>query len=129
MSAPPPARSTIPPWVRIGVLCAVALLCAALLGGPDARSAHGASPARQPDRAAPVLRQAQRLATDWGRCPTARPAHRLLAIARRTRAATPRLARARRALGAWRQVVVDCSKPQPLPQVVVGESAFVPGGG
>jgi hypothetical protein len=66
---------------------------------------------------APAIAQAGELAREWGRCPTARPAHRALARAVRTRAPRPRVLRARAALRAWRQVARECTRPVPLPTV------------
>jgi hypothetical protein len=72
------------------------------------------------------LAKASVLATDWGRCPSSRPAHRLLSIAHRTRATKPRVQRARSALRAWRQVVAECSKPVQQPQVTIGGVGYLP---
>lgn len=63
----------------------------------------------------PALRQAQDLASTWGRCATARPAHRALSLAEKPAAMKVRVARAHRALDAWQQVVVECSAPIDLP--------------
>lgn len=114
---------------RISLLIAIALIALAPAG---ASAAHGpsnaplaqAAPAKDP--AAAVLAKASVLATDWGRCPTSRPAHRLLSIAGRTRANRPRVQRARAALRAWQRVVTDCSKPVEQPQVIVGGVAYLP---
>ena len=76
-----------------------------------------AVPAATPVVAAPspALRQAQELASTWGRCATARPAHRALAIAQKPAAMKVRVVRAHRALEAWQRVVVECSAPIDLP--------------
>jgi hypothetical protein len=63
----------------------------------------------------PALRQAQDLASTWGRCATARPAHRALALAEKPATMKLRVLRAHRALEAWQQVVVECSEPIDLP--------------
>jgi len=75
-----------------------------------------------PGAAAPAagevaLRDAAALAATWGRCPTARPAHRALAQAKRL----PRSRRAPAALrarAAWRTVRAECSAPVALPTAV-----------
>jgi hypothetical protein len=64
---------------------------------------------------APALRHAEDLAATWGRCATARPAHRALALAQKPAAMKVRVVRAHRALDAWQQVVVECSAPIDLP--------------
>lgn len=101
------------------VLCAAALL-------PAAPAAGAASPgAVSPGGAALV--EAEALADAWGRCPTARPAARTLATARRLQrdAARPAVKRrsARAALGAWRRVAEDCAMPVAMPTVVVAPAA------
>jgi flagellar basal body-associated protein FliL len=117
------------PITRIPLLIVIALIAVVPAG---ASAAHGASqashakatPAKDP--AAAVLAKASALATEWARCATSRPAHRLLSIANRTRATRPRVQRARAALRAWRLVVADCSKPVDQPQVIVGDVAYLP---
>ncbi|MFN8108942.1 MAG: hypothetical protein U0Y82_03735 [Thermoleophilia bacterium] len=66
------------------------------------------------------LRQATALAAVWGRCPTSPAAHHALAVARHAPAAR-RAPLAHRALTAWRGVVVDCSRPVPMPVAVPGQ--------
>jgi hypothetical protein len=64
-----------------------------------------------------AIARAAALADRWGRCPTARPAHRALARARRTAAPRPRARRARVALRSWRSVARECSRPVDQPTV------------
>lgn len=114
---------------RISLLVAIALIALAPVAasaahGPSATPLAQGTPAKDP--AAAVLAKASVLATDWGRCPTSRPAHRLLSIASRTRATKPRVQRARAALRAWQQVVADCSKPVEQPQVIIGGGGYLP---
>lgn len=73
-----------------------------------------------PAAAAPgdaAIARAHTLSVQWGRCPTARPAGRVLAQARRTEAPRPRVLRARAALRAWTEVARVCSQPVPQPVV------------
>jgi hypothetical protein len=65
--------------------------------------------------ASPALREAQELSSVWGRCATARPAHRALTLAEKPAAKRVRVTRANRALGAWQRVIVECSAPIDLP--------------
>jgi hypothetical protein len=67
-----------------------------------------------------LIAQARELAGDWGRCPTARPAARVLAQAERTSAPRPRVRRARAAVRAWHGVARDCARPVPQPTVTPG---------
>jgi hypothetical protein len=76
--------------------------------------ALGAAGASPPPGAA-ALARAEALAQKWGRCPTARRAHRLLAIAEATTAPKPRARRARAALRAWTDVAHACSQPVDQP--------------
>jgi hypothetical protein len=64
-----------------------------------------------------IIARAHDLAGKWGRCPTARPAARVLALAERTKAPRPRVRRARAALGAWKAVARDCAQPVAEPTV------------
>ena len=68
------------------------------------------------------LAAAQVLEAQWGRCPTARPALALVAVAERPDAPSIRLVRARVALRAFRIVAAECSKPVPMPSVVLPPS-------
>jgi hypothetical protein len=77
-----------------------------------------AAPAPAPGDAA--IAKATSLSQQWGRCPTARPAARLLARAVRTTEAKPRARRARVALRAWNQVARDCAVPVAMPTVTPG---------
>lgn len=106
---------------NIRIILTIALL--ALIA--TAALAQGA-PSRSADPAAGQIAAATELSKTWGRCPTARPAHRALSLARRTKAAKPRVRRARAAVRAWRGVERDCSKPIDQPTVVVGTVTFVP---
>jgi hypothetical protein len=112
---------------RIALLVALALVALAPVAASAAKGpANGPLASAKKDPAAAPLTKASTLATDWGRCPTSRPAHRLLTIASRTRANRPRVQRARAALRAWQRVVTDCSKPVEQPQVFVGGVAYLP---
>ena len=93
---------------------------------PTVALAAPQAPASAQDPASSALRAADTLAADWGRCATARPAHRMLAIAHTTRARQMRMHRAQGALRAWRTVKQECSKPVAQPQVSVGASGFMP---
>ncbi len=64
-----------------------------------------------------IIARAHDLAGKWGRCPTARPAAQVLALAERTTAPRPRVRRARAALGAWNSVARECSQPVAEPTV------------
>ena len=64
-----------------------------------------------------MIARAHDLAGKWGRCPTARPAAQVLALAERTKAPRPRVRRARAALGAWNAVARDCAQPVAEPTV------------
>lgn len=75
------------------------------------------SPPPAPGDAA--IARAEALAAQWGRCPTARPAQRVLDQARRTTAPVPRVRRARAALRAWTAVARECARPVDQPQVIV----------
>jgi hypothetical protein len=92
----------------IAVAAAVAAIAAGGLGAPA------------PSAAAPgdaLLARAGTLSQQWGRCPTSRPAHRVLAVARRTSAPRPRVRRARAAVRSWHAVARECSRPVPQPTV------------
>jgi len=67
-----------------------------------------------------AIASAEALAAEWGRCPTARPAHRVLARAKATREARPRARRARAAVRAWEGVARDCARPVDQPTVSPG---------
>lgn len=97
----------------------------ALIAVPAAAAALalGALGGSQPAAAAPgdaLLARAEALSQQWGRCPTARPAHRVLAEARRTTEPRPRVRRARAALRAWTGVAEQCARPVPQPTVIPG---------
>lgn len=64
-----------------------------------------------------MIARAHELAGKWGRCPTARPAAQVLALAERTKAPRPRVRRARAALGAWNSVARECAQPVAEPTV------------
>ncbi len=91
----------------------IALLLAALAGPVSA------APAPPPAPGAAVIARAEALAAQWGRCPTARPAQRVLDQARRTTAPVPRVRRARAALRAWTEVARVCAQPVDQPTVIV----------
>lgn len=88
--------------------------------------AQGAPAGAAKDPAAAPIATATALSQTWGRCPSARTAHHVLAVARRTRAVKPRVKRARAAVRAWRGVVRECSKPIEQPIVIVGGTAYLP---
>ncbi len=71
-----------------------------------------------PAPGAAAIMRAEALSARWGRCPTARPAQRLLDVAERTTAPRPRVRRARAALRAWTAVARDCAQPVDQPTVV-----------
>lgn len=79
--------------------------------------AAGSAAAPAPGDAA--IAKATSLSQQWGRCPTARPAHRLLAQAVRTTKPRPRARRARVALRAWTEVARVCSRPVDQPTVTL----------
>lgn len=87
----------------------LALLFAALAAPLSATSAPGDA----------SIARAEALASHWGRCPTARPAQRVLDQARRTAAPVPRARRARAALRAWTEVARVCAQPVDQPVVTV----------
>jgi hypothetical protein len=89
---------------------AAALALGGLGGSQPAAAAAGDS----------LLARAEALSQQWGRCPTARPAHRVLAEARRTSEPRPRVRRARAALRAWSAVAQECARPVPQPTVSPG---------
>lgn len=102
------------------------LLIAVLALAATAALAQGAPAGVAKDPAAAPIATATQLSKTWGRCPTARSAHRTLAIARRTKATKPRVRRARAAVRAWRDVARECSKPVEQPTVIVGDAAYLP---
>lgn len=67
-----------------------------------------------------LLARADALAQQWGRCPTSRPAHRLLVRAHQTTRPALRVRRARASLRAWTAVAAECARPVPQPTVNVG---------
>ena len=67
-----------------------------------------------------IIARAHELAGVWGRCPTARPAAQVLALAERTKAPRPRVRRARAALRAWHAVARECAEPVDQPTVTPG---------
>ena len=77
------------------------------------------APAPPPAPGSAVIARAQALAAHWGRCPTARPARRVLAQARRSTAPVPRVRRAHAALRAWTKVARVCARPVDQPTVIV----------
>ena len=79
----------------------------------------GAAPASASAPGDRAIARAEALSAQWGRCPTARPAHRVLAQARRTAAPRPRAARARAAVRSWSRVARECSRPVPMPTVIL----------
>jgi len=95
------------------VIAAVGIAALASLAAPGV-----AAPAPAPGDA--LIARAQALAGTWGRCPTARPAARALALAERTTAPRPRVRRARAALGAWQSVARECAQPVAQPTVTPG---------
>ncbi len=92
--------------ILLGALLLAAVLPAALAASPAAKAPGDAA-----------IQKATALQREWGRCPTARPAARLLAQARATTRPVPRAKRARVALQAWNQVARDCRAPVPMPEV------------
>jgi hypothetical protein len=97
---------------------ALVLIAVIALGLAPALAGAAPSPAAA---ATKDIARAQSLADQWGRCPTARPAARILALAKRTRRPALRATRARSSVRAWRTVVRVCS--QPVRQPTVSERA------
>lgn len=98
--------------MRSSPLFVVAAAAAAIaIGGLGAPDASAAAPGDA------LLARAGALSQQWGRCPTARPAHRVLSVARRTSAPRPRVRRARAAVRRWHAVARECSRPVPQPTV------------
>jgi hypothetical protein len=96
----------------IAVAGIAALASIAVPGGVAAASAPAPGDA--------IITRARDLADKWGRCPTARPAAQVLALAERTKAPRPRVRRARAALGAWNSVARECAQPVAQPTVTPG---------
>lgn len=92
---------------------AIALMLTALV------APLSAAPAPPPAPGDAAIARADALAAHWGRCPTARPAERVLDQARRTTAPVPRVRRARAALRAWTEVARVCAQPVDQPTVTV----------
>ena len=88
------------------LLFLAAVLPAALAASPGAFAAGDVA-----------IQKATALQQEWGRCPTARPAARVLAQAVATTKPVPRAKRARAALRAWTTVARECAAPVPMPQV------------
>ena len=65
------------------------------------------------------IARAQALSSQWGRCPTARPAQAILTLAERTTKPKLRATRARSSVRAWTTVARVCSQPVPQPTVIV----------
>lgn len=99
--------------MRLSVL----LVLIALIGLGFSIADHASSQTRAAGVA--QLARADALSTQWGRCPDARPAQRILDRAHRT--ATPRLraTRARAAVAAWTAVAHSCAQPVDQPTVTV----------
>ena len=77
------------------VIAVVGIAALASLAVPGLASSSAPAPGDA------IIARAHDLAGTWGRCPTARPAAQVLALAERTKAPRPRVRRARAALGAW----------------------------
>lgn len=107
-------RMTTPRLALTLLVAAAAVVPAA--AAPSAQAAPARSAA---DPAAAPLAVASEMAGVWGRCETARPAHRLLRVAKRTGPVRPRVKRARAAVIRWRMVERTCSKPFNGPRVWV----------
>lgn len=91
------------------------LLCALLLAAVLPAALAASPAAKAPGDAA--IRKATALQQEWGRCPTARPAARVLAQAVATTRPVPRAKRARAALRAWNRVARECAAPVAMPEV------------
>ena len=104
-----PVTGTLPQVrsILIGALLLAAVLPAALAASPAAAHASGDA----------AIQRAGALQQEWGRCPTAPPAARVLAQAVATTKPVPRAKRARAALRAWNRVVRECRAPAPMPRV------------
>lgn len=101
-----------------GLVLRLVLLIALLLAA-SAGPLVGAPTSPPPAPGDAMIARAEALAAQWGRCPTARPAQRVLDQARRTSAPVPRVRRARAALRAWTAVARECARPVDQPQVIV----------
>ncbi len=97
---------------------AIGLIAVLALGLTPALGRAASSPAGAANK---DIARGQSLAAQWGRCPTARPAAKILALAKRTRRPALRATRARSSVRAWRTVVRVCS--QPVRQPTVSERA------
>ena len=95
----------------------VFLALIALIGLGFSIADHASSQTRAPS-VAPLAR-ADALSAQWGRCPDARPAQRILDRAHRTAAPRLRATRARAAVSAWTAVAHDCAQPVDQPTVTV----------
>ncbi|WP_217914227.1 hypothetical protein [Miltoncostaea marina] len=95
---------------------AIALTALAALTPALAAGAPGHGAPAPGDR---LVARADAMAAQWGRCPTARTAHRVLAQARRTTAPRPRVRRARAAVRSWQGVARECARPVPMPSVTL----------
>ena len=93
------------------VIAVVGIVALASIGGPGVASSSAPGPGDA------IIARAQDLAGKWGRCPTARPAARVLALAERTTAPRPRVRRAKVALAAWHSVARECAQPVDQPTV------------
>ena len=91
-----------------------ALLLALVLAAAARRPAAAGAAARPCDA---DIARATTLQAQWGRCPTAAPAARVLHQAVRTTKPVPRVRRARAAVRAWAAVARECARPVPMPQV------------
>ena len=95
---------------------ALVLIAAIALGLAPALAGAASSPAAAADA---DIARAQSLSAQWGRCPTARPAQDILALAKRTRTPALRATRARSSVRAWTTVARVCSQPVPQPTVTL----------
>ncbi|MGE3138805.1 MAG: hypothetical protein AB7I08_13285 [Thermoleophilia bacterium] len=100
--------------MRLALLTALVALAAIL---PASAVAASSAPAPRAGTEA-TLALAGSLQKQWGLCPTARPAHKVITQARRTTAATPRAKRAKAALRSWTEVARVCATPVPQPIVI-----------
>ena len=93
---------------------ALTLIAGIALGLAPALAGAASSPSAA---AAADIARAESLSSQWGRCPTARPAQDILTLAKRTRAPALRATRARSSVRAWTTVARVCSQPVPQPTV------------
>ena len=97
-------------------LAAAIAITATVLGLAPALAGAASTPAAAANA---DIARAQTLSAQWGRCPTARPAQDILALAKGTRKPALRATRARSSVRAWTTVARVCSQPVAQPTVTL----------